>query len=260
MLKKRTYARLRFAAFASMLAIAASTAFGQDLQAEAKRGGGQDPLFLTETNGTANFLVVINSRTKQMNFVPTGGNGGVGGNAGGVAVEGKLAAAKLWLSTVHIRPAWQCNGTDAGHPDPPSHRWLDTTTCGPGLTTADSFPVWKHGREKIDGLVQLLKGDKSAAQSLDGGAYIRKKGLIANRPLNERNGGPCRANARHAALAVNDTPFAWWLAAPMYATVCIPTWKLHRTTDCNVTRLPYKAVGGFFTPCWNTLNGQFLFG
>src|SRR5438067_6022927 len=52
-----------------------------------------DPLFLTATNGPTNFLAVINTRTRETTYVPTGGTGGAGGNAGGVAVQGTLAAA-----------------------------------------------------------------------------------------------------------------------------------------------------------------------
>src|SRR4051812_49433975 len=71
----------------------ASMAFaGDELPAAAKKGRGTDPLFLTATNGANNFLAVVNTRTKETNYVPTGGLGGAGGNAGGVAVDGDLAA------------------------------------------------------------------------------------------------------------------------------------------------------------------------
>ena len=45
------------------------------------------PLFLTATNGTGlpNYLAVINTRTQETSYVPTGGMGGASGNAGGVA-------------------------------------------------------------------------------------------------------------------------------------------------------------------------------
>jgi hypothetical protein len=65
----------------------------------AAQAASQDPLFLTATNGIANYLAIINTRTKEMDFVPTGGAGGASGNAGGVAVEGTLAAVVNFGST-----------------------------------------------------------------------------------------------------------------------------------------------------------------
>src|SRR5271156_5224219 len=59
----------------------------------------QDPLFLTATNGISNYLAIINTKTKEMDFVPTGGAGGASGNAGGVAVSGTLAAVINFGST-----------------------------------------------------------------------------------------------------------------------------------------------------------------
>src|SRR5579863_4120299 len=53
---------------------------------------GRDPLFLTATNGATNYLAVVNTKTRDLSYVPTGGNGGVSGNAGGVAVLGEMAA------------------------------------------------------------------------------------------------------------------------------------------------------------------------
>src|ERR1017187_3245300 len=65
----------------------------------AKQGHGAAPLFLTATNGPVNYLAVINTRTKETNYVPTGGVGGAGGNAGGVAVDGQIAAVVNFGST-----------------------------------------------------------------------------------------------------------------------------------------------------------------
>src|SRR5271165_2939899 len=75
--------------FALTCAVATSAAFG------AKSPSTKAPLFLTETNGSTNYLAVINAVTKEVDYVPTGGSGGVpaGSNAGGVAVSGELAAA-----------------------------------------------------------------------------------------------------------------------------------------------------------------------
>src|SRR5438034_756944 len=99
---------VRTAAIASLMCTAmASAAFSAgELQAQAKQNHNQDPLFLTITNGSTNFLAVVNARSKEVNYVPTGGGGGASGNAGGVAVSGRLAAAVDFSSssvTVFVR-------------------------------------------------------------------------------------------------------------------------------------------------------------
>src|ERR1035438_3893990 len=100
MLKKKNHAGNAPAILPLICAVAALTAFGAgDLMAQARQGSNQDPLFLTATNGTANFLAIVDTRTKQVTFVSTGGAGGASGNAGGVAVEGKLAAVVNFGST-----------------------------------------------------------------------------------------------------------------------------------------------------------------
>ena len=77
-----------------------SMAFGADESlAQVIGGRAQDPLFLTATNGANNSLAVVNTRTRQTDYVPTGGLGGVGGNAGGVAVSGQIAAVVNFGST-----------------------------------------------------------------------------------------------------------------------------------------------------------------
>src|ERR1039458_9358908 len=48
-----------------------SMAFGADESlAQVKGGHAQDPLFLTATNGANNMLAVVNTRTRQTDFVP----------------------------------------------------------------------------------------------------------------------------------------------------------------------------------------------
>ena len=83
-----------------MCAAMTSMAFADDeLQPLAKKNRGAAPLFLTATNGPVNYLAVVNSRTQQTNYVPTGGNGEASGNAGGVAGDGKIAAVVNFGST-----------------------------------------------------------------------------------------------------------------------------------------------------------------
>src|SRR5262249_6300786 len=131
-----------------MCMLAVTAAFGADeSQAQARQGRNQDPLFLTITNGTTNFLAVINTRTKETNFVPTGGAGGAGGNAGGVAVDGGLAAAVNFGSsnvTIFIRRGNAMEPTQVikTASAPVSVAFGHNHLVVLGLTTAESFAVY----------------------------------------------------------------------------------------------------------------------
>jgi len=121
-------------------------------------------------------------------FVPTGGLGGAGGNAGGVAVEGKLAAAVNFGSsnvTIFVRRGNAMAPTQMikTSSQPVSVAFGRNHLVVLGLTTAESFPVYGNtvGTDN-DGVVQLARADKSAAQivTYDGGAvYSEKSGSIA---------------------------------------------------------------------------------
>ena len=93
------FTRLLF--LAPALAMLSSGADDTSRQARAR-----DPLFLTATNGSANYLAVVNTRTGELNYVATGGVGNATGNAGGVAVSDRMAAVVNFGSstvTVFIR-------------------------------------------------------------------------------------------------------------------------------------------------------------
>src|SRR5208283_4051985 len=89
MLRERSRAGKALAMMVLTSAVAVSTAVGAD---KSQAQGSHAPLFLTATNGSTNMLAVVNTVTKETDFVPTGGSGGASGNAGGVAVQGQLAA------------------------------------------------------------------------------------------------------------------------------------------------------------------------
>ena len=238
----------------------------------------RDPLFLTITNGAVNYLAVINTRTKETNFVPTGGTGGASGNAGGVAVEGKLAAAVNFGSmnvTVFVRRGDSMQPTQVikTASQPVSVAFGHNHLLVLGVTSAESFPVYGANIGKDpDGSVDLLKGDKSAAQivSFDGGAvYAEKSGSVAMLNLST-NGAPGLSGPNKPIQLPpapnNDTPFGMiGRGANLYITIA------HSNLETLVVNgqiissaggpTPYKdAAGGFLhAPCWNALSGQFLY-
>src|SRR5437899_5973737 len=143
-------------------AVAVSAAFaGDEVLTQAKQGRGQDPLFLTITNGAANFLAVVNTRTKQTDYVPTGGFGGAGGNSGGVAVSGNLAAAVNFGSTnvtIFVRRGNAMEPTQLikTSSQPVSVALGHNHLVVLGQTTAESFAVFGSTVNKDnDGVVQL---------------------------------------------------------------------------------------------------------
>ena len=132
----------------TLICAASAAAFGADEStALARQGRNQDPLFLTATNGANNFLAVVNTRTKQTDYVPTGGVGGASGNAGGVAVSGRIAAVVNFGSsnvTIFVRRGNAMEPTQVikTSSQPVSVAFGHNHLVVLGLTTAESFPVY----------------------------------------------------------------------------------------------------------------------
>lgn len=240
-------------------------------------GRGAEPLFLTMTNGPTNYLVVVNPRTRQVDYVPTGGAGGATGNAGGVAADGQLAAAVNFGSstvTVFARRghAMEPVGTVKTASQPVSVAFAHNHLLVLGLTTAESFAVFGTNIAKeSDGMVPLARADKSAAQILpySGGAiYVEKSGSVATLSL-ATNGAPGLSGpTRPVSLPANanDTPFGmvarganvYLSIAHSDAQVLIANGQVLSTAGGPT---PFRDGSGGFThaPCWNALYGQFLY-
>jgi hypothetical protein len=142
-----------------------------------------------------------------------------------------------------------------------------------GQTTAESFAVFGNTVTKDnDGVVQLAKGDKSAAQILtfDGGViYSEKSGSVAE--LNLSTNGIAGISGPNRSVQLpnapnNDTPFGMAArGANVYVTIA------HSNLEALVVNgqimslaagpTPFKDGSGniIHAPCWNALAGQFLF-
>jgi hypothetical protein len=267
MLMKRISAGRAMAGFALTCAIAAA--------APAARA----PLFLTETNASPNSLAVINSVTKEIDYVPTGGNGGApaGGNAGGVGVSGELAAAiNFGSSTVTIferqgnamQPMQTVKTTSPPLSVAFGHDHL-VVLCS---TTAESFPVYGNTVGANDGIAQLQIGDGSSAQivTYSGGAiYSEKSGGIGLLNLSTQGApgisGPS-VPVMLPAAPNNNTPFGMVAdGAYVYATIAHSDLQALVANGQIVTTAvgptPFTNSQGAIThaPCWNALSGHFLF-
>lgn len=257
-----------------LYAAASIAVFATFAQAQDDNGPGLAPLFLTATNGAANQLAVINANTRQTAFVPTGGAGGASGNAGGLAVNGRLAAvvnfgssnvtifARLGNSMARVQLIQTAS-------KPVSVAFGHGHLIVLGLTTAESFAVFgDHVATNADGSVQLLKADGSAAQivSYDGGVvYSEKSGSIAELSLSPGIRGPNRPVALPPAPN-NDTPFGMvGRGANVYVTIAHSDLEALIVNGAIVSTAvgptPFKNAAGSIVhaPCWNTLNGQFLY-
>lgn len=278
MLSKKNHAGKVLALLPLMWTFAASIAFGFDeVQAQAKQSDSQDALFLTATNAKANFLAVVNTRTKQTTYVPTGGAGGASGNAGGVAVQGNIAAViNFGSSNVTIfarkgatmQPVQTVNTTSQPVSVAFGHGHL-IVLC---LTTAESFPVYGSTVGSNDGVVQLLRADKTAGQivTYDGGAiYSETSGDIAEVNLSTNGIGGVSGPSRPVMLPAapnNNTPLGMvGRGANVYATIAhsdLETLIVNGQIVATATGpTPFKDQSGNLThaPCWNALSGHFLY-
>lgn len=279
MLSKRIRAGKVPAILPLICAVVATTAYGADeVQSLASQVRNQDPLFLTATNGATNFLAVINARTKEMDFVPTGGLGGASGNAGGVAVQGSLAAAVNFASsnvTIFVRRGNAMAPTQMikTSSQPVSVAFGHNHLVVLGVTTAESFPVYGNTvATDNDGVVQLAKADKSAAQivTYDGGAvYAEKSGSIAELNLSTNGMAGLSGPNRPVLLPTapnNDTPFGMVArGANVYVTIAHSDLEVLVVNGLIVSTAvgptPFKDGSGniIHAPCWNALAGHFLF-
>jgi hypothetical protein len=246
---------------------------------QSRQSRARDPLFLTATNGAPNYLAVVNTRTREVNYVPTGGAGNVSGNAGGIAVSGRMAAVVNFTDstvTIFLRRGDTMSSiqTIKTASQPVSVTFGHDRLVVLGVTTAQSFVVGGNDvSTTADGTVNLARSDKSAAQIVafdDGVIYSEKSGAVSLLDL-ATNGigsgltGPNRSIELPSAPN-NDTPFGMVARGKnVYVTIAhsdrealINNGKIVSVTSSGQ---PYKDSDGNFihAPCWNALWGQFLY-
>lgn len=265
MIRTHNCARL----FAAALAIAPFSLHAQF----GPRAG--DPLFLTATNGPTNYLAVLDTRMGTLSYVPTGGGGGASGNAGGVAVEGGLAAAVNFASsnvTIFVRMGNSMHAAQmiATASQPVSVAFGSGHLLVLGKTSLESFPVTGSMVSSThDGMVSLIANDGTAGQvvAYDGGAVFSETsgdigvvhfgipGIVGpavpvTLPPAPNNNTPLGMIGRganvYASIAHSDLE-ALIVNGKIISTAVGPT--------------PFMNSAGSLThaPCWNALYGQFMF-
>jgi hypothetical protein len=259
-----------------LCATAAATVLGiGDLQAQPSPPGHRDPLLLTETNGTTNYLAIVNARTRQVTYVPTGGSGGVSGNAGGVAVSGDLAAVVNFGSSNVSIFARHGNSMEVAHmltvsSKPVSVAFGNGHLVVLGQTSLESFPMRGDMVDpNSDGSVTLIKGDGTAGQvvTYNGGViYSETSGDIGWVKFGVPGLIGPSVPVMLPAAPNNDTPLGMVGRGPnVYVTIAHSDLEAlivnGKITSTAVGPTPFKDSSGNLThaPCWNALSGQFLF-
>jgi len=223
-------------------------------------------LIVTASNQSANELMFYAPSGQMINAIPTQGQGGVGGNSGGIAAShGRIAVVNFGSGNVSLFAAEGERGSYRmvqliqalaspvsvafGH----EHLYILSTTH------VESHPISRSHVGAVDGSAPLLLRDGSAAQvGVAGGqlVFTEKAGDIET--VNLAGSGAIKSAATAVAGGTS-------LAAPFglvtrgndaYVTVA-------HSNEVSLVRnnavLASAGTGKQMAPCWATLDGAFLF-
>jgi hypothetical protein len=226
----------------------------------------QNTLVLTSSNASPNQLLVYNSSGALIQTLPTGGQGGVAGNAGGIEARGNLVAVVNFGSNSVSMFEQGENGF-----------WLTQsvpTISSPvsvafganhlyilGTTTVESHRIFgSEVSSSADGVVDLLVADGSAAQVgvlLNQLIITEKSNMIETVNL-LRDGSASGVPTEVANIPANvNTPFGLVTrAGDAYVTIAHAN---EISLVRNGTVVTTIGSGTQSAPCWLTLDGAFLF-
>ena len=251
--------RILTAASAAVLLLGAATTASAE---------GHDRLVLTASNATTNELLVLNTAGAVLKRIPTQGQGGVSGNAGGIAAShDRVAVVNFGSSNVSIferdeggryfrlerviptvgSPVSVAFGND--------HLYVLTTTH------VESHRAGPYGViPQVDGQAQLLHGDASAAQvGVIKGELIFTEKSNAIESVRLAGDGAVAGNAALVAAIPANVNAPFGLATrgdDAYVTIAhADEISLVR----NNTVLAVTPSGTQHAPCWVALDGPFLF-
>jgi len=251
--------RILTAAAAAVLLLGAATTASAE---------GRSSLVLTASNATTNELIVMNTAGTVLKRIPTQGQGGVSGNAGGIAASrDRVAVVNFGSSNVSIfqrdeggrglrlerviptlgSPVSVAFGND--------HLYVLTTTH------VESHRAGPWGvQPAVDGQAQLLHGDATAAQVgvIKGELIFTEKSNAIESVRLSGDGAVVGNAALVAAIPANvDAPFG--LAArgdEAYVTIAHADEISLVRSDTVLATTP---SGTQHAPCWVALDGPFLF-
>jgi hypothetical protein len=230
----------------------------------------QRPYVVTASNAVDNQLLVFDTAGALLQSVPTLGQGGASGNAGGIAANDDLIAVVNFgsqnLSVFSRSDAGiELRQTVASGSQPVSVAFGNDHLYVLGTTTVESHRIGDGWVEDApDGVAALLAGDGSAAQvGVVGDELLvtEKSGWIESVRL---RGGAIGGAAVAVALPAdaNNSPFGFATrGASAYVTIAgsdaVAVVNNRYVTDVAATGIP--GVSGQHSPCWAALVGPFLF-
>src|SRR5262245_3465812 len=225
----------------------------------------RNTLVITSSNNAAgNSLLVFDSTGALVQTVPTGGLGGVSGNAGGVAAEGRLVAIVNFQSQSVSLFALTNDGflltdTTSTLSQPLSVAFGHGHLYVLGTTSVESHKLFGDAIEAAsDGSTTLLKADGSAAQvGVVGDQLLITEKSNAVEVVDLRN-GTVTGNAIEVPIPVgSDTPLGLTTRGSAgYVTIA-------HSDEVGLVKsgqlISLVGSGSQHAPCWLALVGQYLY-
>jgi len=228
-------------------------------------------LVVTSSNAASNALLVYDTSGALVETVSTGGQGGVGGNAGGIATQqGTVAVVNFGSQSVSI---FDRHGDGFGLTE------TVTTVSSPvsvafgkdhlyilGTTTVESHRLYGSAvDESVDGVATLVRSDGSAAQvGVIGDQLVisEKSGVIE--VIGLRAGAVAGTSEAVRIPAGSDTPFGLVTRGDnAYVTIAhsdeISLIKNDQLVALTAIGSSFPTGPGQQAPCWITLVGSYLF-
>lgn len=249
----------RFAGIGASVFLAGALVYGQNLA--------RSPLVITASNASANQLLVYSSTGSLIQTVATRGQGGVSGNAGGVAVRENRMAAVVNFGSKSVSVFQRAgNGFRLGQvistaSSPVSVAFGQDHLYILGTANVESHQIFGFGvNSNPDGVVPLLKADGSAAQVgvLPHSLIVSEKSnAIETVKLGDNNAVEGAATLVSNIPSNVDAPFGLVTRGDnAYVTIAHAD-EISLVRDGAV--LTTTGSGTQHAPCWVALDGPFLF-
>lgn len=226
----------------------------------------QEALVVTASNGAQNQLLVYSTDGRLLQTIPTQGQGGVSGNAGGIETSGGLVAVVNFGSQnvsifegghggLKFRDLVPAVGSPVSVAFGADHLYILTTT------KVESHRMWgTNVSSSPDGVVSLLVADGSAAQVgvVANQLIISEKSNMIETVNLEADGAVSGAASEVANIPSNvNAPFGLVTRGnDAYVTIA-------HANEISLVRngsvLTVTGSGTQSAPCWVTLVGPFLF-
>ena len=233
-------------------------------------GNRDGALVVTSSNATNNQLLVFDTTGNLVEAVPTLGQGGVDGNAGGVAANHRtVAVANFGSQTVSLfsrgAAGFELRQVIPTNSQPVSVVFGQDHLYVLGTTIVESHRIGRDGVDVVaDGAVALIAADGSAAQvGVVGDQLIvtEKSGTIENVEL---RGGAVAGSPVGVALPSEgaDSPFGFATRGSNAYVTFAGSDQVGVVTNGTITAAAATGTPGGtgqHSPCWAALVGPYLF-